>query len=143
MKFWNLNIQSYQNFLNTFYNNKLKKYKYGNISRNLWISQQTFVGLQYLLKTSSRHLLKTSSTRRQYNNFLSSKYILNTSCKDVLKRSWKLFEDISQVVLKTKNCNVEEVLKTSSRHVLKRRRLLFCREDVLETNKMFTGDICI
>ena len=36
-------------------------------------SQQTFVGLQDVFKTSSRHFLKTSSTRIQCNNFSSSK----------------------------------------------------------------------
>ena len=51
-------------------------------------------------KTSSRHFLKTSSTRLQRNNFSSSK----TSCKYVLKTSWK-----------TKNCYAEDVLKTSLR----------------------------
>ena len=34
-------------------------------------SQQTFVGLQDVLKTSSRYVLKTSSTRLQHNNFSS------------------------------------------------------------------------
>ena len=37
------------------------------------ISQQTFVGLEDVLKPSSRHVLKTSSTRLQRNNFTSSK----------------------------------------------------------------------
>ena len=36
-------------------------------------SQQTFVGLQDVLKTSSRYVLKTSSTRLQHNNFSSFK----------------------------------------------------------------------
>ena len=49
-----------------------------------------------VLKTSWRHVLKTSSTRLQRNNFTSS------------KTSWK-----------TKNCYAEDVLKTSWRHVLK------------------------
>ena len=35
--------------------------------------QQTFVGFQDVLKTSSRYVLKTSSTRLQRNNFTSSK----------------------------------------------------------------------
>ena len=50
---------------------------------NCRASQQTFVGLQDVLKTSSRHVLKTSSTRLQHNNFLSSK----TSWKYVFKTS--------------------------------------------------------
>ena len=37
------------------------------------LTQQTFVGLQDDLKTFSRHVLKTSSTRLQRNNFTSSK----------------------------------------------------------------------
>ena len=49
---------------------------------------------------SSRHVLKTSSTRLQRNNFWS--------CKDVLKMSWK-----------TENCYAEDVFKTSWKHVLK------------------------
>ena len=36
-------------------------------------SQQTFVGLQDVLQTSSRHVLKTSSIRLQRHNFTSSK----------------------------------------------------------------------
>ena len=37
------------------------------------LSKQTFVGLQYVLKTSSRNVLKTSSKRLPRNNFSSSK----------------------------------------------------------------------
>ena len=37
------------------------------------LTQQTFVGLQDVLKMSSRHVLKASSTRLQRNNFTSSK----------------------------------------------------------------------
>ena len=55
------------------------------------LTQQTFAALQDVLKTFSRHLLKTSSTCLQHNNF--------TSCK-------------------TKNYYVDDVFKTSSRHVL-------------------------
>ena len=36
-------------------------------------TQQTFVGLEDVFKTSSRHVFKTSSTRLQRNNFTSSK----------------------------------------------------------------------
>ena len=45
----------------------------GNESSKLAITQQTFVGLEDVLKMSSRHVLKTSSTRLQRNNFTSSK----------------------------------------------------------------------
>ena len=36
-------------------------------------TQQTFVGLEDVFKTCSRHVLKTSSTCLQHNNFTSSK----------------------------------------------------------------------
>ena len=39
----------------------------------LVVTQQTFVVLEDVLKTSSRHVLKMSSTRLQRNNFTSSK----------------------------------------------------------------------
>ena len=68
-------------------------------------SQQTFAGLQDVLKTFSRHVLKTSSTRLQRNNFAFSKTssrLLQDLSQDVLKTSWK-----------TKNCYAEDVFKTS------------------------------
>ena len=74
-------------------------------------SQLTFAGLQDVLKTSSKHVLKTSSARLQPNNFLSSKTSsrrLVRCLQDVLKTSWK-----------RKNCYAKDVLKTSWRHVLK------------------------
>ena len=52
-------------------------------------SQQTFVSLQDVLKTSSRHVLKTSSTRLQCNNFTSS------------KTSWRRLEDVFKTSRKT------------------------------------------
>ena len=74
------------NFLNTTNNNsesinsKLKSATdcYSNLENFVKqffnvLSQQTFVGLQDVLKTSSRHVLKTSSTRLQRNNFSSFK----------------------------------------------------------------------
>ena len=80
-------------------------------------SQQTFVGLE--------DVLKTFSTRLQRNNFKSSKTpwrrfkdVLKTSCKTCcLKTSWK-----------TKNCYAEDVLKTCFEDVLKT-----CLEDFLKT----------
>ena len=73
---------------------------------------------------SSRHVLKTSSTHFQRNNFKSFK----TSWRRLAKTSWR-----------TKNCYPEDIFKTSWRHILNSRRL----QDVLEANKMFTRDICI
>ena len=55
-------------------------------------------------------------------------------------------QDMSQDVLKTKNCYAEDVLKTCFENVLKTSLedvLKTYLEEVLETNKMFTGDICI
>ena len=64
-----------------------------------------------IFKTSSRHVLKTSSTRLQCNNFTSS------------KTSWRRLEDVfktsRKTSWKTKNCYAEDVLKTSWRHILK------------------------
>ena len=78
----------------------------------LQCSQQTFPGLQDVLKTSSRHVLKTSSTRLQRINFSSSKTswrrlanVFKTSCEMssrrlgrqkivTLKTSWRRLEDM-------------------------------------------------
>ena len=101
-----------------------------NIFINIIHTKQTFVGLQEVLKTSQRHVLKTSSARPQRNNFLSS----NTSWRhleddledekllpwrrlqDFLKTSWRRLEDVLKTcpedVLKT---FFQDVLKTSSR----------------------------
>ena len=89
-------------------------------------TQQTFVALQDVLKTSSKHVFNTSSTRLQRSNFSSSK----TSCKYVLKTSWRRLGRRKIVMLKTSWRRLEDM---SWR----------CLEDVLETNKMFIGDICI
>ena len=89
--------------------------------------------LEDVLKTSWRHVLKTSSTRLQRNNFTSSKTFWRR-LEDVLQRR---FED----VLKTKNCYAEDVFKTSWKHVLK--TSWGHLEDIMEINKIFTGDICI
>ena len=104
---------------------------------NVTISQQTFVGLQDVLRTSSRHVLKTSSTRLQCNNFSSSK----TSCKYVFKTSSRRFARCLQDVFKTLS---RRICKTSSRRLgrgkivtLKtpwRNVLKTCLEGVLKTS---------
>ena len=53
-------------------------------------TEKTFVGLQDVFKTSSRHVLKTSSTWLQRNNFLS------------FKTSWRRLEDSLKTSCKTK-----------------------------------------
>ena len=78
-------------------------------------SQQTFVRLEDVLKMYSKHVLKTSSTRLQRNNFTTSK----TSWRHLAKMSWGRLEDFLKASWKTKNCYAEDVLKTSWRHALK------------------------
>ena len=68
------------------------------------MTQQTFVGLPDVSKTSWRHVFKTSSTPLQRNNFTSS------------KTSWRRLERQKNFTLKTP---WSHVLKTSWRHVLK------------------------
>ena len=84
-------------------NNVLRKYTY---------SQQTFVRLE----TSSRHVLKTSSTRLQRNNFTSS------------KTSWRRLEDVFEDEKLFRWRRLEDVLKTYLQDVFKT-----YLEDVLKT----------
>ena len=67
------------------------------------------------LKTSSRHVLKTSSARLQRSNFTSSK----KSWRFLAKKYWRRVEDVFKTSWKTKTFYAEDVLKTSWRHVLK------------------------
>ena len=138
-------------------------------------SQETFISLEDVLKISSRHVLKTSSTRLQRNNFPVSitswrrlENVLMTTCKDVLntsrKTSWRLLGRQKSVTLKTSS----RCVKTSWRHLarrLERRRFVTLKislwrledmswrgpedmssrhlQDILATDKMFTGNIRI
>ena len=88
------------------------------------ITQQTFVGLQNVFKTSSRrlHVLKTSSVRLQRNNFSSFRTSSRRLAK-AMKTSSRRLEDISWRRLEDMSWK--------------------CLQNVLETNKMFTGAICI
>ena len=89
--------------------------------------------IKYISPVNILFVSNTSSRRLQRNNFLSSKTfsrrlarclqdVFKTYLQDDFKTSWK-----------TKKCYAEDVLKTSSRHVLKtsRRRL--------EDQQMFAG----
>ena len=118
-----------------------------------WISQIKPSKHLLVLKTSSRHVLKTSSTRLQRNNFTSSKtswtrleHVLKMSCKDVLKTSSRHVLKTSLTRLQRKNFTssktslrrLENVLKTSWRRlqeVLEDKKLLRWRrlEDVSKT----------
>ena len=88
------------------------------------ITQQTFVGLQNVFKTSSRrlHVLKTSSVRLQRNNFSSFRTSSRRLAK-AMKTSSRRLEDISWRRLEDMSWK--------------------CLQNVLETNKMFTGAICV
>ena len=88
------------------------------------ITQQTFVGLQNVFKTSSRrlHVLKTSSVRLQRNNFSSFRTSSRRLAK-AMKTSSRRLEDISWRRLEDMSWK--------------------CLQKVLETNKMFTGAICV
>ena len=121
-----------------------------------------FAGLEDVLKTALRHVLKTSSTRLQCDNFRTSK----KSWRRLAKTSWRhlasRLEDVLKKSWRTTSCYVgwrglQDVSKTYWRHVMKTSWidvLKRCLEDVLKTyledfletlgrNKMLTGDICI
>ena len=83
-------------------------------------TQQTFVGLQDVLETYSRHVLKTSSTRLQRNNFSSSK----TSWRRLANTFWRRLQDV-----------LWDVFKTSSRCIWKMPPARGF-EDVLEDEKL-------
>ena len=105
--------------------------------QQLRATQQRFVGLQDVLKTSSRHVSKMSSTPLLRNSFTSS------------KTSWRRLEDVfktsRKTSWKTKNCYAEDVFKTTWRHALKTswRHTLKTSSRRLGGKQNFTGDICI
>ena len=101
---------------NTIYSFRNRKIDWTEFQTAL--TQQTFAGLQDIFKAPSRHVLKTSSIRLQRNNLSSSK----TSCRPLERRKI--------VTLKTSSGRLEDMFWR-------------CLQDVLETNKTFTGDIYI
>ena len=119
-----------------------------NIQRR--ISQQTFVGLEDVFKTCSRHVLKMSSTRLQRNNFTSFKtssrclgrrklVTLKTSWRRLQDMSWRRLEDKSWRRLEDMSWRCLEDISWRCLQDMSWRRL----EDFMETNKILTGDICI
>ena len=95
------------------------------------LSQQTFVGLEDVMKTCSRHVLKTSSTHLQCNNFWSSKTSwrrLQDILKTSRKTSWRCFGRPKIVTLKMSS---RHAFKKSWRHISSR-----YLQDVLETKEM-------
>ena len=94
-------------------------------------SQQRLAGLQYVLKTSLRQVLKMSSTHLQLNNFSSFTW-------HVLKTFSRRLEDVLKMSLETKNCYAEDVLKTFWRHVLK---MSWCWDNKSEVLSNITAEI--
>ena len=93
------------------------------------IPSKHFVCPQDVLKTSSRHAVKTSWRCFQRNNFSSSKTSsrrLKDALRDVFKTSSRRLQDVLKTSWKTKNCYVEDVSKASSRR--------------LEDQQMFAGN---
>ena len=102
-----------------------------------------------VLKTSSRHAMKTSLTRLQRNNFSFSKTCrrrLEDILQDVIKLSWKGFEDALEDEKLLRWKRLQDVFKTFLQDILK-----ICLEDdlrtcleyqnALEKSKIFTGDL--
>ena len=101
-------------------------------SSEIQVSQQTFAGLEDVLKTSWRHVLKTSSTRfsvtilglpRSLEDVLQRllEDVLKTSCKSSWRRLKKILEDDKLLRwLKRSSRRLEDVLKTCYEDVLNR-----------------------
>ena len=96
------------------------------------MTSKHFVCLQDVLKTSSRHVFKTSS-RHVFK--MSSRHVFNTYSRRLQrnnflssKNSWRRLQDVfkmpSRRLGRQKNCYAEDILKTSSRHVLKTNKCL-------------------
>ena len=109
------------------------------------IAQQRFVGLQEVLKTSWRHVLKTSSARLQRNNFSSSKTswrcledVFARRLEDILKTSWRrMIKTNIFVWRRMSKANIIVLIKTSWRRLLKTKT-----KDVFKTSssrRMFAG----
>ena len=71
------------------------------------VTQQTFVGLYDVFKTSSGHVLKTSSTCLQRNNFWS------------FKTSWKRLEDVLEDEKLLRWRRLQDVFKTCLQDIFK------------------------
>ena len=109
------------------------------------IAQQRFVGLQEVLTTSWRHVLKTSSARLQRNNFSSSKTswrcledVFARRLEDILKTSWRrMIKTNIFVWRRMSKANIFVLIKTSWRRLLKTKT-----KDVFKTSssrRMFAG----
>ena len=102
-----------------------------------------------VLKTSSRRLQDMSWRRPQRNSFTSYKTCwrrLEDVLKDVKLLRWRRLPDVLKTCLEDVFKSLERVLKTCLEDIYWRcledmswRRL----ENILEKNKILTGDICI
>ena len=63
-------------------------------------TQQTFVGLEDVLKTSLRHFLKTPSKRLQRNN---AEDVFKTCLEDVLKTLWRITKYLLEIFVSKKS----------------------------------------
>ena len=99
---------------------------------------------RHVFKTTPRHVLKMSWRCLQRNYFscykTSSIYLQNilldffkTSSRYLCEMSSRPLQDVLKTSLERKNCYTEDVLKTSSRHVLKASSRCF------EDQQMFPG----
>ena len=122
------------------------------------VTQQTFFGLQHVLKTSWRHVLKMSSTRLQRNNFTSSKTSWRRMAKtNILVLTKTSSEDVRlRRTYSSWSRRLEDVFKTSSEGEDERRlqdafiKTNVCRDRVLAIKskhykwnvlKLFTGAV--
>ena len=81
---------------------------------NKWVSHQTFVGLEDVLKPPSRNVLKTSSTRIHHNSCSILQFFVKVV---TLKTSSKRFEDMP---CRRYDKYLEDALKTFLEDVFKK-----------------------
>ena len=104
-------------------------------------SSKHFAWLQVVLQTSSRHVFKKSSRHvfetSSAQQFFVFQDVLKMPCEMSSGRLQDVFmtslQDVFKTSWKTKNCYAKDVLKTSSRHVLK------ASSRRLEDQQMFAG----
>ena len=103
---------------NIFWGNRfsfLTRYRQVELKLFEDLTQQTFIGLEDVLKPSSRHVLKTSLTRLQRNNFSSSNPSsrhLGDVFEDEKFLRWRRFQDVFKTCL-------QDVLKTYLQDIFK------------------------
>ena len=129
-----------------------------NLEGKLWEREKSWQCQLFTNTHPSKHLLvfkkswrrlQDMSWKRLQHVFSVTIFCLPRCVEYIMKTSWRRLEEVFKTFWKTKNCYAEDIMKMSSRHVLKTswRHILRTRwrhlQDVLEINKMFTGDIFI